>query len=258
MAIKDAYYFPHFCNARHDRKIRRVLKDLGIEGYGIYFMILEVLREQTDLKYPIADIDLLADEFGTSQPKISTIVCNYELFKIDETEHFYSPKLVVLLQPFFEKKEQNRVAGIASGRSRAAKIAYQNEHVFNKCSTDAEQREEKRREEKKRKEIKTKTRAWRCEYAVYREMVIEETKKLINDEQWISENSKLYPDLNVKMTVIKACKDYWLTEDGWENKKRRRGEPNWKSTYRNAIGQKFNWVSAGTHFFDGFSNYAEL
>jgi len=29
---KDAYYFPHFANARHDRKLRRVRKELGIEG----------------------------------------------------------------------------------------------------------------------------------------------------------------------------------------------------------------------------------
>jgi hypothetical protein len=41
---KDAYYFPHFYNARHDRKIKRLRKDLGIEGYGIFFMLLEVLR----------------------------------------------------------------------------------------------------------------------------------------------------------------------------------------------------------------------
>ena len=56
--MKDAYYFPHFCNARHDRKIKRVTKELGVEGYGIYFMVLEVLREQTDFKYPLSEIDL--------------------------------------------------------------------------------------------------------------------------------------------------------------------------------------------------------
>ena len=30
---KDAFYFPHFSNARNDRKLRRVRKELGIEGY---------------------------------------------------------------------------------------------------------------------------------------------------------------------------------------------------------------------------------
>ncbi len=64
--MKDAFYFPHFCNARHDRKLKRVRKELGLEGYGIFFMLLETLREQADYRYPIEDLDLLADEFGTS------------------------------------------------------------------------------------------------------------------------------------------------------------------------------------------------
>ena len=67
--MKDAYYFPHFCTARNDRKVKRLRKELGVEGYGIFFMLLEVLREQTDFKFPTEDIDLLADEFNTSEQK---------------------------------------------------------------------------------------------------------------------------------------------------------------------------------------------
>ena len=107
---KDAYYFPHFCNARHDRKIKRVAKELGVEGYGIFFMLLEVLREQTDFKFPMEDVDLLADEFGTSEQKIRTVICNYQLFQIDEEEKFFSPKLVFYLQPYLEKSERARIA----------------------------------------------------------------------------------------------------------------------------------------------------
>ncbi len=107
---KDAYYFPHFSNARHDRKIRRVLKELGVEGYGIYFMLLEVLREQSDLRYPIADIDLLADEFRTSEAKIQTIISKYDLFEIDQEEMFFSPKQIKYLQPYFERSQRARDA----------------------------------------------------------------------------------------------------------------------------------------------------
>ncbi len=107
---KDAYYFPHFCNARHDRKIKRVIKELGIEGYGIYFMLLETLREQTDMRYPLDEIDLLADEFGTSEAKVRTVVCNYQLFDVDEEHNFFSPKLILYLQPYFERSERARNA----------------------------------------------------------------------------------------------------------------------------------------------------
>jgi DnaD/phage-associated family protein len=107
---KDAYYFPHFYNARHDRKIKRLRRDLGIEGYGIFFMLLEVLREQTDLKYPFQDIDLLAEEFGTSSAKIETVILKYELFSIDAQEMFFSSNMIIYLQPYLEKSERARIA----------------------------------------------------------------------------------------------------------------------------------------------------
>ena len=120
--MKDAYYFPHFCNARHDRKIKRLRKELGVEGYGIFFMLLEVLRDQTDFRYPMNDLDLLADEIGTSESKVRVVICNYQLFDveiIDNKQKFFSPKLLVYLQPYFTMKEQRSLAGKKSGEVRA-------------------------------------------------------------------------------------------------------------------------------------------
>lgn len=109
---KDAFYFPHFSNARSDRKIKRLRKELGLEGYGIYFMILETLRDQQEYKYPVEDIDLLADEFGTSEQKIRTVISNYALFTLDDNEMFFSPKMIMYLQPYLEVKEKKQIAGI--------------------------------------------------------------------------------------------------------------------------------------------------
>lgn len=109
---KDAFYFPHFCNARQDRKIKRVRKELGLEGYGIYFMLLETLREQQEFKFPMEDIDLLADEFGTSEQKIRTVICNYELFQVDEQQNFFSISFIKYLAPYLEGKQRKRIAGI--------------------------------------------------------------------------------------------------------------------------------------------------
>ena len=107
---KDAYFFPHFSNARHDRKLKRVIKELGVEGYGIYFMLLEVLREQIDFKYPLGDIDLLADEFNTSEQKVRTVISNYHLFDVNEDDKFFSMKLVFYMQPYIEQSERARLA----------------------------------------------------------------------------------------------------------------------------------------------------
>lgn len=109
---KDAYYFPHFSNARHDRKLKRVRKELGVEGYGIYFMLLETLRDQEFFKYPIDDLDLLADEFGTSEQKVRTVICNYNLFQVDNEQNFFSLKFVEYLQPYLDTKHRNKINGI--------------------------------------------------------------------------------------------------------------------------------------------------
>jgi len=107
---KDAYYFPHFSNARGDRKIKRLMKDLGLEGYGIYFMTLEVLREQPNFKYPLGDLDLLADEMRTSEAKLKAVIKSYDLFEKDEEENFFSPKLILYLQPYLEKSKRAQLA----------------------------------------------------------------------------------------------------------------------------------------------------
>ena len=152
--MKDAFYFPHFCNARHDRKIKRVRKELGIEGYGIYFMILEVLREQSDLRYPMDEIDLLADEFGTSEQKVRTVICNYSLFEVDETEHFFSLKFIEFLTPYFKMKEQRAIAGKISAEKR--KLRKENsttvQQPFNDRTTDVQQSKVKETKESKVKE----------------------------------------------------------------------------------------------------------
>jgi len=138
---KEAFYFPHFSNARHDRKIRRLRKELGIEGYGIYFMLLETLRDQHDMMYPLADCDLLAEEFGTSDAKIKTVLCNYELFDFDEENRFFSPKMLVYLEPYFKMKEQRVLAGKASAAKR----------VLNDRSTTVQQSKVKESKEKESK-----------------------------------------------------------------------------------------------------------
>lgn len=109
---KDAFYFPHFSDASKDRKIMRLEKELGLEGYAIYFKLLEVLRQQNDFKYPLAEIDLLADDFKTSEQKVRVVICNYSLFQVDDNEHFFSLKQIYYLQPYIEKTSRARQAAI--------------------------------------------------------------------------------------------------------------------------------------------------
>lgn len=147
---KDAFYFPHYSNARNDRKLKRVIKDLGIEGYAIYFMVLEVLRDQPKFKYPIKDIDLLADEFGTTDAKLRVVINNYDLFTIDSNNDFFSIKQIQYLQPYIEKSK--RATDAANKRWNNAN-AYANALQM-ECHSNANKVKESKVNETKEEEIK--------------------------------------------------------------------------------------------------------
>lgn len=49
---KEAYYFSHDANARFDPKILAMRSVYGIEGYGMYWVFIEMLREADNFKLP--------------------------------------------------------------------------------------------------------------------------------------------------------------------------------------------------------------
>lgn len=59
---------------------------------------------------------------------------------------------------------------------------------------------------------------------------------------WIEELEKEYPELNVLRTLT-AIRDYWLTDEGYDRKKKSKAESiNWKATFKNGMNKPFNQV----------------
>ena len=129
---KDAYYFSHDSNAKDDKKCMLLIDQLGLEGYGIYWVLIETLRDQVDYKYPLSLVPILAKRYNTSAAKMLLVVEKFNFFEIDEDKNFFSLSLINRMLPLEAKKEQRRLAGIASGISRK-------ERAFNERSTDVEQ-----------------------------------------------------------------------------------------------------------------------
>ena len=69
---KDAYYFSHDSNARNDLRILAMRTVYKNEGYGLYWMIIEILREQSDYKLPITEyiFDTLAMQTHCERIKV--------------------------------------------------------------------------------------------------------------------------------------------------------------------------------------------
>jgi len=187
--MKVPPYFPHPTTFRHERGVKRAMKDFGgALAYGAIIYMTEVLATQPSLRYPLSDIDILSDEISVSVPILITIIEKYGIFEIDEN-HFFSFRLSEALQPYFSKIEQREVAGRISAKKKKIKTEKQIKELEMKLSqSDSiqrddgdvtlsridsnQQREEKR--EKKRKE----TQLLENGSSSYRDL-----------EKWLSEKS---------------------------------------------------------------------
>lgn len=108
---KDCYYFPHDSNAKDDPKCVLMIEQLGMEGYGIYWMLVETLRDQPDYTYPVANMPALARRYNTSAEKVRTVVYNYELFTVKEDKIFFSESLNRRMLVFNENRAKRSAAG---------------------------------------------------------------------------------------------------------------------------------------------------
>jgi hypothetical protein len=111
--LKDAYYFSHDSNAKDDPKCVLLIEQLGLEGYGIFWVLIETLRDQPEYKYPLALIPALARRYNTTAEKMKTVVGSYGLFQIENDEFFFSESL--------DRRMEKRSAFRESQREKALK-----------------------------------------------------------------------------------------------------------------------------------------
>ena len=83
-------YFSHDSNARNSKKIIRLRQKYGAAGYGVYFMILERLREEEGYMSE-ADYDMISFDLHEDAELIRSVVEDFGLFeKTDDGKYFFS------------------------------------------------------------------------------------------------------------------------------------------------------------------------
>jgi hypothetical protein len=107
---KDSYYFSHDSNARNDLKIIRLRREMGQEGYGIFFILIEILREQHDYKLPVNTIPDVAYNEKIDEKLINAVLSDYGLFKNDG-QCFFSERLLRSMDEYNSKKQKLSDAG---------------------------------------------------------------------------------------------------------------------------------------------------
>ena len=126
----NSYYFSHDYNSANDTKILFLRHQLGMEGYGIYWFMIEQLANAGG-RLPLELIPVLAMQMQTTDVKVNGVVHNFDLFTIESGE-FYSERLqnhLALRQNLSEKGKlgaANRwknggAIGVANGEGNAKK-----------------------------------------------------------------------------------------------------------------------------------------
>lgn len=138
---KDAYYFPHDSNAKDDPKIMLLIDQLGLEGYGIFWVLIETLRDQKDYKCNLNLLPVISRRYNTSLAKVEAIIKSFNLFVIEDDSFFYSHSLIRRMEPLHDKREKARLAGLQSAENRRKKLGLPTvaQQTLNDCSTDAQQ-----------------------------------------------------------------------------------------------------------------------
>ena len=150
---KDAYYFSHDSNAKDDPKCSLLIEELGLEGYGIYWVLIETLRDQPEYRYPIKMIPILARKYNTTSAKVEVIVRNYGLFEVSNDE-FFSISLLKRM----EQKEAKSLKARDSINQRWLRSKYEDDTNVSKPKYEDDTIKESKEKEIKEKENKIEER----------------------------------------------------------------------------------------------------
>ena len=139
---KDTFYFSHDYNSRNDEKIKRLIRKHGMQGYGIFWAIVEELYNNANALH--LDYDGIAYDLRTESDIVKSVLHDFDLF-VFNGDHFGSLSV------------QNRINDRKDKSQKARDSAYSR---WNKNKSDANalqtQSDSNAIKERKGKEIKGK------------------------------------------------------------------------------------------------------
>ena len=222
--MKETFYFPHDYNAMQDEKIKMLIRKHGMEGYGIFWAIVEMLYNNANALR--TDYEGIAFDVRTNCEKIESIVNDFDLFIVDG-DTFGSMSIERRLN---ERKEKSRKA------KESASYRWNNANALRtECDGNAI-KEKKVKEKKEKKEIKVnditvshETKIKNEAFEKFNKWLDSETtfvrkiKKQITEEQFMK-LKKTYNSTQIMNTILNlenykdATKRYtsvYLTVNNW-------------------------------------------
>jgi hypothetical protein len=113
---KESFYFSHDCGACRDLKVIKLRRKFGWEGYGVFWAVIEALRETSNYEIMLEDVDDLVFEFGFKREVFDFLFKCGLLTK--DGDVFYSESLKRRMELKEGRIKTNRENGQKGGRPK--------------------------------------------------------------------------------------------------------------------------------------------
>ena len=183
------------------------------------------------------------------QGEVYTAIMEYSLNGIT-TEHQkpVARSIFTLIKPVLDANNQRYENGRKGGRKKSDETEQEPNENQNETKSKPNKDVDVDKEEDipplppKGEDESAKT--WRDDFQIYLSDLRDAFKAVRDDKEWIEQQERLNPNIDVLLSVEKSCTNFWSTNEGWENKKSKKKTKsiNWKSTFANAIPNQVNRV----------------
>nr|DAJ57572.1 MAG TPA: replisome organizer [Caudoviricetes sp.] len=96
-----------------------------------------------------------------------------------------------------------------------------------------------------------KEKTWKDDFSIYLDLVRSAYKSICDDPKIMETQQSYYPGVNIKLSLEKACTNFWATDAGWKHKKKSRAkEIDMRMTLINAIDKNKVYYGKNEHRTD--------
>lgn len=116
MAKSKKQYFAHDFGARNDPKMQHLLMEMGYEGIGLYWSVIELLYEQGGY-LPLTMLRSLSFSLRVEEGTLRRLIEEFELFESDD-EEFWSASALARMGEMELQRERRSAAGRKGNEQR--------------------------------------------------------------------------------------------------------------------------------------------
>ncbi len=189
---KDSFWFKHDYNARGDSKMIALRKEMGMEGVGIYWAIIEIMYEEGGY-IPLDKIEIIAYELRVKPDKILKVLNSFGLSR-SENGKVWSDSVINRLDERTKKSQKARES-VNTRYERTTNV----DKSYEKRTIE-ESRVEKKRGEERREDFTSDWEDWG-------KQVVEN-----NDATWQAMRGRKVSKEEIDQFISVAIRNSWKME----------------------------------------------